>query len=175
MPRKVIVSSRMPVSSEIPPPSLVLYREHIHTARRLESPILFRSVYFSLPQLLPLYLVHKVEVGLVKVVNADITVLTTRGICGTCWVDVNGVEGPEVTTHTPDLVFENFVVEASLEFTLASGGCSDIHRGLATTKNHVIFLRRDSGGIEWCVGRVGFENGQITSRQKLCAISLNDH
>jgi hypothetical protein len=43
------------------------------------------------PQLLPLHLVHKVEVRLIKVVHTNITVLSARGIRGTSRVNGNGV------------------------------------------------------------------------------------
>jgi hypothetical protein len=55
------------------------------------------------------------------VVDTHVTVLTTGGVCGTGGVDVDSVEGTEVTTDTADLVFEDLVVEAGLEFTLAGG------------------------------------------------------
>ena len=50
-----------------------------HTSRNLPS------------QLLSLDFVHKVKVGLVKVVNTDITILSTRGIGCTGGVNVDGI------------------------------------------------------------------------------------
>jgi hypothetical protein len=121
----------------------------------------------SLPHLLPLNLVHEVEVGLVEVVNTDVTVLTTGGIGGTGGVDIDGVKGTEVTTDTANLVFEDLVVEAGLEFTLAGGGGCDIHGGLTTTENHVVLLGGDGGGVEGSVGGVGLEDVEVASGQEL--------
>jgi len=131
-------------------------------------------LYFSnrifiplLPQLLPLHLVHEVEVRLVEVVDTDVTVLTTGGIGGTGGVHIDGVEGTEVAADTADLVFEDLVVETSLEFTLASRGGCDIHGGLTTTQNHVVLLWGDSGGVEGSVGGVGLHDGEVARGDKL--------
>lgn len=82
-------------------------------------------------------------------------------------MNVDGVEGTEVATDTADLVFEDLVVEAGLEFTLASGGGGDIHGGLTTTQNHVVLLVGDGGGVEGSIGGVGLEDGEVASGDEL--------
>lgn len=100
-------------------------------------------------------------------VNTHVTVLTTRRVSGTGGVNIDGVEGTEVTTDTANLVFENLVVETGLEFTLASGGSCDIHGGLTTTQNHVFLLGSDRGGVEGSIGGIGLEDVEIASGQEL--------
>ena len=104
-------------------------------------------------------------------VDTDVTVLTTGGVCGTGRVDVNGVEGSEVATDTANLVFEDLVVEAGLEFTLAGGGGGDIHGGLTTTENHVFLLWCHAGSVEGSVGGVGLEDGEVAGGHELHTVS----
>lgn len=105
-------------------------------------------------------------------VNTDVTVLSTGSVGGTGGVDGDGVQGTEVTTYTADLIFEDLVIESSLEFTLAGGGCCDIHSGLTTTKDHKLLLGRDRSGVERGIGGVGLQDGKIAGRQDLsCFVS----
>jgi hypothetical protein len=128
---------------------------------------LFSTFFRLLPQLLPLNLVHEIEVGLVEVVDTDVTILTTGGICGTGGVHVDGVEGTEVTTDTANLVFEDLVVEAGLELTLTGRGCCDIHSGLTTTQNNVVLLGGNRSRVEGGIGDVGLEDGEVACRNEL--------
>jgi hypothetical protein len=41
------------------------------------------------------------------VVNTDISVLTTGGVCGTGGVNIDGVKRTEVTTNATNLIFED--------------------------------------------------------------------
>lgn len=66
-----------------------------------------------------------------------------------------------MTSDTADLLFENLVVEAGLEFSLASGGGCDVHGGLATTEDDEIFLGGNGCAVEGSVGDVGLENLKI--------------
>ena len=100
-------------------------------------------------------------------VNTNVTVLTTGGVGGAGRVDSDSVEGTEVATDTANLVFEDLVVETSLEFTLTSGGSSDIHSSLTTTKNHVFLLRRNSSAVEGSVGNIGLKDGEVTAGNEL--------
>lgn len=104
-------------------------------------------------------------------VHTNVTVLTTRGVCCALGVNTDGVEGTEVTPDTTDFVLENLVVETSLEFTLASGGGSDIHGGLTTSQDHVFLLGRDGGAVKGSVGDVGLEDGEVTGGHELYDIS----
>ncbi len=140
---------------------------------KLEKEILqsFQTSCTSPPQLLPLNLIHKVKVRLIEMVNTNVTVLTTRSIGRAGGVDVDGVERTEVTLDTANLVLEDLVVETGLEFTLAGGGCSDIHSGLATSQNNVVLLSCDGGAVQWGIGDVGFHDSEVTGRHKLDWIS----
>lgn len=99
--------------------------------------------------------------------HAHITVLTTGCISGTLGMNADGVERPEVTTHTTNFILEDLVVETGFEFTLTSGGRGDIHGGLTTTQNHVVFLGGDDGAVEGRVGNVGFEDSEVTGGNEL--------
>jgi hypothetical protein len=128
---------------------------------------LFSTFFRLLPQLLPLNLVHEIEVGLVEVVDTDVTILTTGGICGTGGVHVDGVEGTEVTTDTANLVFEDLVVEAGLELTLTSRGGCDIHGSLTTTEDNVVLLSGNGSRVEGGIGNVGLKDGEVAGRDEL--------
>lgn len=106
-------------------------------------------------------------------VDTDVTVLSTRGVGGTGGVDGDGVQGTEVATYTADLVFEDLVIESSLEFTLTGGGRCDFHSGLTTTKDHEVLLGRDGSGVERGIRGVGLQDCEIARRQDLfCLVSL---
>lgn len=122
-------------------------------------------------QLLTLHLVHEIKVRLVEVMHTHITVFSTRGISRALGVNADGVERPEVTTHTTDFILEDLVVETGFEFTLASGGGGDIHGSLTTTENHVVFLGGDDGAVEGGVGNVGFDDGEVTGGNELYFVS----
>jgi hypothetical protein len=128
---------------------------------------LFKPSFRLLPQLLPLNLVHEIEVGLVEVVDTDVTVLTTGGVCGAGGVHVDGVEGTEVTTDTANLVFEDLVVEARLELTLTGRGGCDIHGGLTTTEDNVVLLSGNGSRVEGGIGDVGLKDGEVAGRNEL--------
>lgn len=187
---RVIISFRMRDSGEQKhrkkkncPESLVRIVKHIQSdsamiEKRFNHDFLFilSGLYFRssllaffrlLPQLLPLDLVHEIEVGLVKVVDTDVTVLTTGGVCGTGGVHVDGVEGTEVTTDTANLVFEDLVVEAGLELTLTGRGGCDIHGGLTTTQDNVVLLSGNGSRVEGGIGDVGLEDGEVACRNEL--------
>lgn len=93
--------------------------------------------------------------------NANVTILSTRSVGRAGRVDGDGVKRTEVTAHTADFILKDFVVEASLEFSLSRRGRGDLHSGLATTENHVILLGGDGGGVERSVGRIRFQDGEI--------------
>lgn len=106
---------------------------------------------------LPLHLVLEVEVGLVEVVHAHVTVLTSGAVRCALGVHSDVVEGTEVTTYTADLLGEDLVVETRFEFTLASRGGCDVHGGLSSAEDDVVFYGGDGGAVERCVGDVGLE------------------
>jgi hypothetical protein len=64
------------------------------------------------------------------------------------------------------------VVKTGLKFTLASGGCRDIHSSLATSQNHVFLLGRNRGAVKGGVGNIGLENGEVTGGDKLGSVSV---
>lgn len=117
---------------------------------------------------LPLHLVEKIIVALVKVVNADVAVLSATGVALAGWVSGDGVEGAEVTANTADLILEDLVVEAGFEFTLAGGGAGDVHGGLATTEDDKVLLRGHGGAVEGGVGDVGLDDLKVSGGDELC-------
>ena len=78
-------------------------RKHIHTTH----PNFLHHIPYLLPRLLPLDLVHEVEVCLVKVVDTNVSVLTTGGVCGACGVNIDGVKGTEMATNAAAFIFEH--------------------------------------------------------------------
>lgn len=70
---------------------------------------------------LSLNLVCEVKVALVKLVHPNVTILSSTGISFSLGVGCNGVQWTEVTTDTTNLLFEDLVIEASLELSLTCG------------------------------------------------------
>ena len=116
---------------------------------------------------LPLHLVHKVKVALVKLVDADVAVLSAAGIAFARRVAGDRVEGTEVTAHAANLLFKNLVVEARLELALTGRGGGDVHGGLATAEDDEVLLGRHGGGVEGGVGDVGLEDLEVLGRDEL--------
>jgi hypothetical protein len=104
-------------------------------------------------------------------VNANVSVLTTRGVCSACGVDIDSVQRTKVTLHSADFFADNGVPETSLELSLAGGGCGDIHGGLTTTENHEALLWCDACSVEGSIGDVGFEDSEVTRGDELRIIS----
>jgi hypothetical protein len=129
-----------------------------------------RECLFSRLPLHLLHLVHEVEVGLIKVMDTDVTVLTTGCVAGSLGVARNSVERTEMASDTSDLIFKDFVVESSLKLSL-SGRCGcDITRLLATPENDEVLLRRDGTGVEGGIGNVGLED-----LEGVCLDELSKH
>lgn len=110
------------------------------------------------PLLHLLHLVLEVEVGLIKVVDTDVTVLTAGSVAGSLGMAGNGVERAEMTADASNLVFEDFVVEAGFELSLSAGGPCDITRLLATTEDDEVLLCCDSARVQGSVRNVGLED-----------------
>lgn len=53
----------------------------------------------------------------------------------------------KVTSDTANLVLEDLVVKAGLEFTLPCGSGGDIHRRLTTAQNDKVLLGCDGGTV----------------------------
>lgn len=142
----------------------------------LSVPFVAHASYASTLQvrlrLLPLDLVQKVKVWLVKVVDTHVSVLTTTAVAGALRVYSDVVERSEVATDTANLLHEDLVVEAGFEFTLACGGGGDVHGGLSSTEDNVVFYGGDGGAVEGCVGDVRFENIELFDIDKLEELAL---
>jgi hypothetical protein len=83
----------------------------------------------------------------------------------------NVVEGTKVTADTANLLHEDLVVEARFELSLAGRGGGDVHGGLSSTKDNVVFDGGDGGAVEGSIGDVGFQDGQLFDIDELEAVS----
>jgi len=110
----------------------------------------------NLPPHLPLNLISKFEISPVKRMHPHIPILPSTCISPSQGIRCHGVQRPEMPLHAPDLVFEDFVVEARFEFSLARGGGSYVHSGLAAAEDYEGFFGGDGGAVEGGVGGVGF-------------------
>lgn len=108
----------------------------------------------NLLPLLPLNLEREIEVRLVELVHAHISVLSAGCVALAGRVHGDGVERAEMPTDAADLLLEDLVVEARLELSLARRGRRDVHGRLATAEDDKVFLWRDGGGVQ---GRVSYE------------------
>lgn len=73
---------------------------------------------------------------------------------------------------TPDLVFEDLVVEAGFELALAGGGGGDVHGGLAAAEDDEGFLGGYGGGVEGGVGGVGFYDVEVAGGDELRRVRI---
>ena len=121
---------------------------------------------------LPLHLVLEVKVRLIEVVHAHVSVLTTRAVRSTLRVHGHVVQRTEVTTYTADFLGEDLVVETGFEFTLSGGGGCDIHGGLSSSEDDVLFYGGDGGAVEGCVGDVGLQDVEGLDVEKLGGLVL---
>lgn len=97
----------------------------------------------------------------IKVVNTDITILSSTGKGATVGVDGNGVDGSEMSTDTSNLLLEDLVPESALEFTLSAAGCCDIHGLLSSSDNNkLLVLGHDGCRVKGSVSGVCLENLQ---------------
>lgn len=91
-------------------------------------------------------------------VDTDVTILTTGSVTRSLGVASDRVEGTEMASDTSDLVFEDFVVESSLELSLPGGCGCDSTRLLTTSEDDEVLFRRDRAGVEGSIGNVGLED-----------------
>jgi hypothetical protein len=77
-----------------------------------------------------------------------------------------------MATYTANLLGEDLVVEAGFEFTLAGGGGCDVHGGLATTEDDVVFYGGHGGAVEGGVGDVGLEDVESLDINELRGLVL---
>ncbi|KAH0373857.1 putative eukaryotic translation initiation factor 3 subunit I, partial [Aureobasidium melanogenum] len=103
---------------------------HVHTDKKIgdvdccpkSSSPFFLSLSSQLQSHLALNFELEVKVGLVEVVDTDVTILTTGSVNGAEGRDSDVVERTEVTSDTADLLFKDLVVETGFEFSLAGTG-----------------------------------------------------
>lgn len=106
------------------------------------------------PRMFPFDLVHEVEIGLVELMHPYVSILTATTITGVQRVNSDGIQWAKVPSHSPDLLFENFMEEAGFELSLPRGGSGDIHGSLATAEYNKVLSRCDGGTVERGVGRI---------------------
>lgn len=114
----------------------------------------FSFLLKTLQPQLTLNLELEVKVGLVEVVDTDVTILTTGCVDGAEGRDGDVVERTEVTSDTANLLFEDLVVETGFELSLTGAGCGDIHGGLTTSDDNVVLDGCDGGRVEGGIGDV---------------------
>ena len=137
---------------------------------------------------LSLDLVCEIEVSLVKLVNSNVTILTSRGISLSLWVDRNSVlnkyqyccitglgsrasyQRTKVTTNTANLLLKDLVIKSSFEFTLSRRGSSDVHSGLTTSQDDEVFFWCNRCTVERGIGNIGLHDFEIGSVDELCSL-----
>lgn len=107
-----------------------------------------------------LYLVLEVVVALFEVVNTDKSVFAAGCIRSALRADGNVVEGTEMALDTPDLLFENLVVETCFELSLTCAGGGNVTCCLTTTENDKLLERGDARAVERTVSLVVLEHAQ---------------
>jgi hypothetical protein len=105
-------------------------------------------------------------------VHAHVTVLSSTAVSGALGMYGDVVEGTEVTTDTANLLHEDLVVEARFELSLAGRGGGDVHGGLSSSKDNVVFDGGDGGAVEGRVGDVGLQNVELLNVDELGTVSI---
>ncbi len=77
-----------------------------------------------------------------------------------------------MASDSSDFLFEDLVVESSLEFTLSATGSGDIHRGLSTTENDEILFGSNCGTVQGSIGDVGLHDFKVSRVDELCRKSV---
>merc|ERR1712106_384365 len=80
----------------------------------------------------------EVEVGLVKLMNSNITILTSASITPAVRVELDGVNRTEMSLDTTKLLFEEQMEESSIELPNPCASSCDIHSFLSTTQNYMV-------------------------------------
>jgi len=124
----------------------------MHCSNTVDSTIALQVCL--LLQVFPLHLVQEVKVWLVEVMYPHVTVLSSAAVSSALRMHGDVVERAEVTPHTTNLLTEDLVVEAGLEFSLACARGCDIHGGLSTSEDNVVFDRGHGGAVEGGVGGI---------------------
>jgi len=122
--------------------------------------------------LLPLDLIHKVEVSLVEVMYTNVTILSTAAVSSSLWMDGNVVKRAEVAPHTANLLAEDLVVEPGFELSLSCAGGRDVHGGLTTSEDNIVLDGSDGSAIQRRIGDVGLEDFQTVGGKDLCGLVL---
>lgn len=104
--------------------------------------------------------------------NADVTVLSSRGIAGAHRVSGDCVQRTEVALDTANLILEDLVVKAGFELSLSGIGGSNVHGCLTTAENYIVFLCGDGCGVEGGVCHVGFEDSEVSGGDDLVILEL---
>lgn len=125
------------------------------------------SLSTSSIRLLPLDLVHKVKIALIKMMHPHIAILATTRVAPPLRIHSNRIQRPEVSFDSTDFVLEDLVVEARFELALARRSGRHVHGCLAAAEDDKVFLGRDGGGVERGVGDVFFEDFELTGGDKL--------
>lgn len=118
-------------------------------------------------RLLPLDLIHEIEIRLVKVVHTHVTVLSATAVPSSLGVDSDIVEGTEMAPDSSNLLHKKLVVEPRFELSLSRAGCGDVHGCLTSSKDHKVLHGRDSGAVEGSVGGVCLENLKVIRGDQL--------
>ena len=89
--------------------------------------------------LLTLVLKLKIKVRRVKLMHANVTVLTTTGVSAAARVESESIDGAKVSLDTPQLLLKDHVEEACIEFA-GLAVCRGHGHGLLTTTQHNMLL-----------------------------------
>src|ERR1700760_651521 len=105
--------------------------------------------------------------------QAYISIFASGRVALASWIDRYIIQRPKVTPYSSDLIFKNFVIETSFEFTLSGTRGRDIHRSLPTSENDIVFDWSNCRAVQWGVGCVCLKNIEVIGGDELELVSLN--
>ena len=85
----------------------------------------------------PLNLVHKIKIGLLKMMNPHISIFPPTSITLPLRMNSNGIQRTKMSSYPPNFILENLMVKASFKFTLARLCRGDIAGFLATSQDNL--------------------------------------
>lgn len=98
--------------------------------------------------------------------HPHIPILPTARIPSPQRIHRHGIQRPEMALDPPNLILEDLVVEARLEFPLPAARLGDVHGGLPTPEHDERFLGGEGGRVEGGFRGVLFQGAEVAGGEE---------
>lgn len=83
----------------------------------------------------------KVEIRLVELVQTNVTIFTTAGVCFTVGMESQRIDGTKMTLYSSEFLFKHQMKETGIEFTDTCRGRRHVHGVLTTTQHDLQVIK----------------------------------